>query len=256
MQFYFIRHAQSVNNVLWERTGSSIERSEDPELTEVGRRQAECLARFLSRTDPTLRQALRPAQDRAQDTAAAVNDGDIHNVAGFGITHLYSSLMVRAVATGAIIAQALHLPLAAWEDLHEVGGIYWKDEETEERIGQAGRNRAYFEAHYPDLVLPDSLGEDGWWNRPFEEPEQRPLRAQRFWRGLLERHGRTDDRVAVVSHGGFYQYLMAAVLNLPGREGYWFALNNAAITRIDFHEERIGLVYLNRVDFLPKELVT
>jgi len=248
MQFYFIRHAQSENNVLWERTGSSTGRSEDPELTEVGQQQAEFLARFLSGADSTPR--------LAQDTAAKVHVRDVHNVAGFGITHLYSSLMVRAVATGAIIAQALHLPLVAREDLHEVGGIYRKDEETEERIGQAGNNRAYFEAHYPDLVLPGSVGEAGWWNRPFEELEERPLRAQRFLRDLLERHGHTDDRVAVVSHGGFYQYLMAAVLNLPSREGYWFAINNAAITRMDFHEERIGLIYLNRVDFLSKELVT
>lgn len=256
MQFYFIRHAQSENNVLWERTGSSTGRSEDPELTEVGRQQAECVARFLSGADPALRRALRPARDRAQDTAAAVNDRDVQNVARVGITHLYSSLMVRAVATGTIIARALHLPLVARDDLHEVGGIYRKDEETEVRIGQAGNNRAYFQAHYPDLVLPDSLGETGWWNRPFEEPEQRLPRAQRFWRDLLERHGHTDDRVAVVSHGGFYQYLMAAILNLPSREGYWFAMNNAAIARIDFHEERVGLVYSNRVDFLPKELVT
>jgi broad specificity phosphatase PhoE len=72
----------------------------------------------------------------------------------------------------------------------------------------------------------------------------------------MERHGHTDDRVAVVGHGGFYNDLLAAILNLPQREGYWFALNNAAIARMDFDEERIGLAYLNRVDFLPKGLIT
>jgi 2,3-bisphosphoglycerate-dependent phosphoglycerate mutase len=243
MQFYFIRHGQSENNVLWKHTGSSKGRSEDPELTKVGQQQAEFVARFLRWADPP-------------DSQSGGSGGDIQSVAGLGVTHLYSSLMVRAVATGTVIAKALDLPLVAWEDLHEGGGIYLKDEQTGERTGQAGHNRAYFEAHYPDLVLPDSLGEAGWWNRPFEEPEQRFPRAQRFWRDLVERHGHTDDRVAVVSHGGFYQYLLAAILNLPGREGYWFALKNAAITRIDFSDERIGLIYLNRVDFLPKELVT
>jgi 2,3-bisphosphoglycerate-dependent phosphoglycerate mutase len=226
MRFYFIRHGQSENNALWKHTGSSKGRSVDPELTQVGRQQSELVAQFLGRADPALRQA--------QDTAAAVNGRDSQNVAGFGITHLYSSLMIRAVATGTAIARALDLPLVAWEDLHERGGLYLKDEETGERIGQAGHNRAYFEAHYPDFVLPDSLGEAGWWNRPFH----------------------TDDRVAVVSHGGFYNDLLAVILNLPERERYWFALKNAAISRIDFDEERIGLVYLNRLDFLPKELVT
>ena len=241
MQFYFIRHGQSENNALWKLTGGAAEgRSEDPELTEVGRHQSALVAQFLRRTDPT----------------AVINGRDTQNMAGFGLTHLYSSLMVRAVATGTVIAQALGLPLVAWEDLHERGGIYLKDEQTGERIGQPGKNRAYFEAHYPDLVLPDSLGEAGWWNRPYEEPEQSLSRARRFWHDLMERHGHTDDRIAVVSHGGFYNDLLATILNLPEREGYGFALNNAALTRIDFTEERIVLIYLNRVDFLPNELVT
>jgi 2,3-bisphosphoglycerate-dependent phosphoglycerate mutase len=240
MQLYFIRHGQSENNALWMRTGSHEGRSEDPGLTEVGRQQSELLAQFLRRADPNL----------------ATNGSDIQNVAGFGITHLYTSLMVRAVETGTIIARALDLPMVAWVALHEYGGIYLRDKETNERVGLPGRNRAYFEAHYPDLVLPDSLGEAGWWNRPYEEPEQRLPRAKRFLHDLLEKHGHTDDRAAVVSHGGFYNYLLAALLNLPGREGHWFVMNNAAISRIDFHEDEIWLVYLNRADFLPKDLIT
>jgi 2,3-bisphosphoglycerate-dependent phosphoglycerate mutase len=235
MQLYFIRHGQSENNALWMRTGSHEGRNEDPGLTEAGRQQAELLAQFLS----------QPASASS----------DFQNVVGFGITHLYTSLMVRAVATGTIIARVLDLPLVAWEDLHEWGGIYLKDEQTDERTGLPGRNRAYFERHYPDLVLPDSLGEAGWWNRPFEEPELRFPRAKRVLHDLLERHG-GNDRVAVISHGGFYNYLLAAILNLPERESYWFALNNAGLNRIDFDEEEIRLIYLNRVDFLPKELIT
>jgi 2,3-bisphosphoglycerate-dependent phosphoglycerate mutase len=239
MQFYFIRHGQSENNALWRRsTDYAKVRNEDPGLTEVGRQQAEFLAQFL------------------QDTTAAIHDRDHQNIAGFGITHLYSSLMLRAVATGTIIAKTLDLPLVAWEDLHERGGIYLEDEQTGEYIGQPGKNRAYFETHYPDFVLPDSLGEAGWWNRPFEEPEQRLTRVKRFWRDLLERHGRTDDRVAVISHGGFHHDLLTTILNLPETEGHWFALNNAAMTRLDFNDDRIGLIYLNRMDFLPKELIT
>jgi len=240
MQLYFIRHGQSENNALWMRTGSHIGRSEDHGLTEVGRQQSELLAQFLCQADPNV----------------AANGSDIQNVTGFGVTHLYTSLMVRAVGTGMIIAKALDLPLVAWEDLHEYGGIYLRDEQTDERVGLHGRNRAYFEAHYPNLVLPDFLGEEGWWNRPFEAPELRLPRAQHVLRDLLERHGNTKDRVAVVSHGGFYNYFLAAILNMPGRESYRFVMNNAAISRIDFRDEHTWLVYLNRIDFLPKELIT
>jgi 2,3-bisphosphoglycerate-dependent phosphoglycerate mutase len=240
MQFYFIRHGQSENNLLWHGTDSSVRRSEDPELTRVGRQQAETLAQFLTWTAPTV----------------AAGDANRQNVAGFGFTHLYTSLMVRAVATGTIVARALDLSLVTWEDAHETGGIYDKDEHSGERIGQAGRNRAYFEAHYPDLILPESLGEAGWWNRPFEESEQRRVRAQRFLSDLLERHGHTEDRVAVISHAGFYNQFLRVLLELPQESDCWFALNNTAITRIDFHAEHILLVYTNRADFLPREFVT
>ncbi|UCC63034.1 MAG: histidine phosphatase family protein [Anaerolineae bacterium] len=242
MQLYFIRHGQSENNLLWAETGSSQGRSEDPGLTPVGRRQAELVARFLSRD------LSGPESDSS--------DADGQNVNGFGITHLYTSLMIRAVATGTIVATALDLPLVAWKDVHEFGGIYRNDEGTNERIGLPGNDRAYFGAHYPGLVLPDSLGEGGWWNRPYEQPEERPPRARRFLNELLDRHGATDDRVAVVSHGGFFNHLLRAVLNLPEDSGCWFSMNNAAVTRIDFGEGEVAVRYLNRVDFLPSEFIT
>jgi hypothetical protein len=38
--------------------------------------------------------------------------------------------------------------------------------------------------------------------------------------------------------------------------GVLFAMNNAAISRVAFRDNGIVLAYLNRVDFLPKELIT
>jgi 2,3-bisphosphoglycerate-dependent phosphoglycerate mutase len=240
MQFYFIRHGQSTNNLLWRRTGSSKGRNEDPELTDLGRRQAEILAAYLQRGK----------------SDGAGEGGDNQNVAGFGITHLYTSLMVRSVATGTEVSRALDLPLVVWQDMHEGGGIYLDDDESGERVGKPGRNRAYFETHYPELVLPQSLDNTGWWNRPYEDNVQRALRARRVLDGLLEKHGGTEDRVAVISHGGFYNDFLAALLTLPSRDGFWFALNNAAITRVDFLEGRTALVYTNRASYLPGDLVT
>ena len=240
MQFYFIRHGQSENNWLYTATGSWEGRSEDPDLTPLGRQQADKLGQFL----------------RQPSLVDVVPAYDSQNAGGFGITHLYCSLMVRAVATGTAVARALDLPLVAWEDVHETGGIHHKDPETGEPVGQPGRNRAYFETHYPDLVLPDSLGDEGWWNRPFEERAQRPLRARRFLDDLLERHGEGDDRVAVISHGGFHNHVMRALLNIPLDLECWIALNNTAITRIDFGDEFMALQYVNRIDFMPRDMVT
>ncbi|MFC2037262.1 histidine phosphatase family protein [Chloroflexota bacterium] len=242
MQLYFIRHGQSENNLLWAQTGSFEGRSEDPGLTHTGRQQAEALAQFLAKPGPI-------GTERA-------TDHDPQNLAGFAVTHLYCSLMVRAVATATILSRALNLPLVAWQDLHEVGGIHHKDVQTGERIGLPGKNRDYFETYHPELILPESLGQDGWWNRPHEDRVQSSARARRFLSELLEKHGGSDDRVAVVSHGGFFGYLMRAVLDLPEVEGPWFTLNNAAITRIDFDGEWTWLTYMNRASFLPPDLIT
>ena len=239
MQLYFIRHGQSENNRLWALTGSFEERTEDPELTEVGWEQAQHLARFLGRRGISVKTPY-----------------DVQNLGGFHLTHLYCSLMVRAVATGAMVAQELGLPLVAWADIHEIGGINRLDKETGERHGLPGKNRAFFQENYPDLVLPEWLGDEGWWNRPFEDREQGIARAQNLLQELLERHGGTDDRVALISHGGFGGHLLRALLGVPDEVRHWISFSNASITRVDFDEERAWLCYSNRADFLPPELIT
>ncbi len=242
MQLYFIRHAQSENNARFVETGSMASRTPDPDLTPTGRLQARVLAEFLKQ--------YRPKPD-VQPTGH-----DPQNLGGFGFTHLYCSLMVRSIVTGTELARALELPLVAWVDLHETGGIHDLDRETEERVGLPGRNRAYFERNHPDLGLPADLGEEGWWNRPYEDREQRRHRARRFLGALLQRHGGSQDRVAVISHGGFYNHFLRAVLDLPEEDQAWFTLNNTAITRIDFEGEQTWVSYMNRLEFMPEELIT
>jgi 2,3-bisphosphoglycerate-dependent phosphoglycerate mutase len=241
MNLYFVRHGQSANNAAWDATGSSTSRVEDPELTDIGRQQARCVAQFLARADSSL-----PANAR-----------DPHNRRGFAITHVYTSLMTRAVSTGYAIAGALGLPLIAWEDWHEAGGIYLDDPDTGERIGLPGKPRSHFERHYPGIVLPERLDEAGWWNRPYEDEAARRQRAKRALDDLLSRHGNTRDNVVVVSHGEFFNLFMAEVLKSRSDDGWWFVLNNASVSRLRFEDEReAGIVYLNRVDFLPDALIT
>jgi len=248
MQLYVLRHAQSTNNALYWETGSDIGRMADPPLTDTGHRQAERLARYLA-GDP----------ENVRDNHFAGR----HNRYGFRLTHLYSSMMIRAVMTGSYVAEATGLPLVAWPEIHERGGLHNSEDEAGDE-GIEGPNRAYFETHYPQLVLPDWLGEEGWWNRPRETVEEAIPRAELFWRQLLERHGETHDSVAIVTHGGFFQSLISVLIGgkthanaaTLGREHLWFGISNASVSRIELVEEAAVVRFINRVDFLPSDLIT
>jgi 2,3-bisphosphoglycerate-dependent phosphoglycerate mutase len=132
---------------------------------------------------------------------------NIQNRDGFGLTQIYTSMMERAVYTAAPIAQALDIPLIAWKDIFEEGGIYSRGDKSNV-LGLPGRPRSFFMQNFPTLTLPEELDETGWWNRPYEAEGERQPRADRVFAELLARHadqeGQPEHRVAFVSHGGFY----------------------------------------------------
>ncbi len=251
MQLYLIRHAQSANNELYTRTGATEGRTADPPLTELGHRQAQLLARYLA----------RPQEEPETLAEEYINR---HNRSGFDLTHLYCSLMTRAIQTGSYIATATGLPIAGLVDVHERGGIHNIDEVSGEDVGLPGPNRAWFAAEYPHLLLPDTVGDEGWWNRPPETIEESFDRAANVWSQLQERHGGTEDRVALVSHFGFFQSLLIVMLAAEigpavrdlGLRHVMFGMSNASISRFEFDGEYFVVRYLNRVDYMPEAFIS
>jgi 2,3-bisphosphoglycerate-dependent phosphoglycerate mutase len=239
MELYFIRHAQSENNALAARNAANEVRTHDPELTALGKRQAARLADFLAEQHPEAQTAPYDPQNRR----------------GITLTHVYASLMLRAVSTGSIVAQRLGLPLMAWIDWHEEGGLFL-EETPGNFVGRTGNGRSYFAKEYPDLVLPETLTDAGWWTQALEPAEERPRRARRALAELIERHGGTDDHVGIVSHGGFYNHLMGALQDTSPPYKLAHLLNNASISRIVITPSGNYVVYQNRCDYLPTELVT
>jgi 2,3-bisphosphoglycerate-dependent phosphoglycerate mutase len=247
MELYFIRHGQSQNNANWGNP--DYRENPDPGLTDLGMEQACHVAGFL------------------KDAQVITNpqSWNIQNRLGFGLTHIYTSLMERAVSTAVPTARALGVPFAAWEQIHESGGIFGREGELK-HIGLPGKSRDYFEKHFPELSLPDNLNGTGWWNcRPFETEEECRKRAANFLADLIARHSDRDEqpaqRVAIFSHGGFFVHLMFTILNAPWRQAAhgmksWFMMNNCAISRIDFDPDGINIAYLNRTDHLPDHLIT
>lgn len=247
MELYFIRHGQSISNANWNQ--SDFLPPPDPELTEAGHTQAARLASYLSE-----RQVIH-------------ENGcwNLQNHAGFGLTHLYTSPMQRAVDTAFPTAKALGLPLTLWPEIHEEGGAFVHYPDGKEEI-LPGNPRSYYEQRYPDLHLPDRLDEQGWWrSRPVETVEEGHERALQVVNELIARHGdqqgQPEQRVAIFSHGGFFLHMMSVLFKMQYRQGangarVWLFMNNTGITRIDIRKDEILLCYVNRADHLPMELIT
>jgi 2,3-bisphosphoglycerate-dependent phosphoglycerate mutase len=134
-----------------------------------------------------------------------------------------------------------------------------RDEVSGEFRGLPGNSRSYLEKRFPEFKFPEGITAEGWWMRPFETEMERSHRAMRVLGEIVDRHATTKDHVALVSHAAFYSHFLKAAFGIV-KGDLFFSLANTAITRIDFeeHEGKNYQVvrYMNRVDFLPVDLVT
>jgi len=240
MKLFFVRHGQSENNAIWTNTRSNLNRVSDPQLTEVGRKQVEAAADFLY-------SQIHNSDNKTSDQSFKYEGEEVR---------IYCSLMDRAIQTGLIISKKLSLTLNAHLEIHENGGLYTEDPLTSERTGVPGKNPEELKFTYPDLNLPKEINPDGWWNRPFEDRETRRLRAKRVLNEFKLRYGNSETILIVITHGGFYNYLLRAAFELRDDTVVWFDLFNAAITFVEISEDFINLIYCNRYDFISPEIVT
>ena len=245
-RLYLIRHAQSANNEIWDGSNEHPGRVPDPEITEIGRRQAETLGQHLAHPQ---------AEPRQQPF---VPSGESH----FGLTHVYCSLMTRSILTAEYIAGACELVLHALPDIFEKHGICDVDDNGNLQ-GLPGPGQDYFEQRFPRLKLPQDINADGWWNRPVEDESAFISRLQNVVAEIRQRLSASDDRIALVAHGDFIDQfineLVGMVRHQPNYDNHWFAnwtFHNTSISRIDFVNGSQNVVYLNRIDHLPNELVT
>lgn len=203
MRLVLVRHGQSTNNLLWSTTGHDEAREPDTRLTPLGEQQAAALAGYA--TEPGL--PWRP-------------------------NHLYASAMTRAIQTAAPLADALDLPLRLHPDLHELGGPYGYAPGTRDRVPHPGAGRGELAALSARLALPDWVTEEGWWRGQLERGwATHAARADRVVASLRAGHDDTDV-VALVSHGGFGNVLLARLLGIEAMHGA-FELANTAITLVE-----------------------
>lgn len=247
MEIYLIRHGQSTNNILTEANWHT--RTHDPELTKVGHQQARKVADFLA-----------SASNLEELVRIPVDAPERHQPYPHTITHLYCSPMYRALQTARPISKALGLTPSVWLDIHEVGGIHYEKEG--ELIVLGGKTRTEILAEFPDYHLPETLTEDGWFNRALgrEDWAGCQARAIRVCSALWMRaeNPRTqDDKIALVSHGGFINAFLKTIVNIAPSPRLDFWHYNTAITRVDLEVGGTTVIrYVNRVTHLPLDLLT
>ncbi|MFK7800261.1 MAG: histidine phosphatase family protein [Anaerolineae bacterium] len=246
MKLYLIRHAESANNAILSSSGDPSGRSPDPEITEIGHKQAALLGKHMA----------NPAGEPRQHPFEAIDD---HH---FGLTHLYCSLMTRSILTSSYIAKECNLQSVAHLDIFERGGIYQQHPDRT-REGLPGPGKGYFEKRFPDLLLPDNLNPTGWYSRPAEEEAPFVDRVKRAAADIRERHADSDDVVGMVVHGDFIDQFVNELMGVERKpKNYsspWvanWAFHNTSLSRIDFRDDSHTILYLNRIDHLPAELIT
>ncbi len=243
MEVLIIRHGQSTNNAL-----ASDERLRvvDPPLTEIGQRQAALVAAHLA--DGVDRRSA-PCETEPANGA---------NGCEFGIKRLYASAMLRALQTAAPIGRALGLAPEVWVEIHEHGGMWLDHGAPTGVVGYPGMSRSEMAGRFPATRIPNGVTESGWYNPDwgFESLAKAWERA-----GLVAAQLRAwpdpDDRIALVTHGGFSSLLLGTLFGASPTARIFFHHDNTGITRVCFRKDgRVSLRYLNRVSHLPEELVT
>jgi broad specificity phosphatase PhoE len=170
--------------------------------------------------------------------------------------------MTRSILTAEYIAGACDLELTALPDIFEKHGIYELADDGIAR-GLPGPGPDYFEQRFPRLNLPQDINPEGWWNRPFEDDIAFIERMQQVVAGIRQRLDDSDECIAMVAHGDFIDQfvneLMGVDRHQQNYDNHWvanWALHNTSISRIDFVNGSHNVVYMNRIDHLPNELVT
>ena len=240
MELFIIRHGQSGNNAL----ANLRDRSVDPPLTDLGERQAEMLAAYVASGEN---------QEMFREDTGNTN---YQLRQGLGITTLFTSPMYRSLQTVHPVSQALGLAPRIWVDIHEEGGMYRNHGGDEGLVGYPGRTKSEILAEFPDYVLPPDFNDAGWWNKDHEDPSSLLVRATKVSEQLWEM-AKKEDRVAMISHGGFMNALLKALFGQISQSHMYYRHHNTAITRIYMDDDgRFEVLYLNSAAHLTPESIS
>ncbi|MBA3533627.1 MAG: histidine phosphatase family protein [Ardenticatenales bacterium] len=143
-------------------------------------------------------------------------------LASENITHIVSSPLIRALTTASKRAEATTVrPIEVWHDVRE--GF---------STTHQGLAREVLQERFPLATFPDVITADGWMHGG-DSYESFCGRCHTMLQAFREHFG-PKDRVVLVTHGGFANYLLHAILRIDSSTPRWFELENCAISHVRF----------------------
>ncbi len=184
----FVRHAESLGNIGVAYTPEF--QKDDPPLSPKGFMQAELLGK------------------------SSVTDG---------VTKIYSSTLVRAIATAYPTAKKLSKEIELLSDLMEIG--------TE----ISGTDLWRLEKDYPlaEMSLCEPTVTGGSLLLGEEDTEKLKSRGKRCIDYICD-NASEGDHIMVVTHGSFFGYLIRAALGISLPETFCWQVDNCCITKVIF----------------------
>jgi len=236
-----VRHAQSVNNVAAreERSRTDISqeeiherferrRVEDPDLSELGTRQAEALA-----------EAIDIDEELAAYTGKPVC--------------VYCSPMQRTILTARPLLRAFPAWKGVIEDrIFEVGGLFSRGADGAEVAGAGASPEELASRFGPEFELSASLCSPNMKGRGWnlldhrETREEATVRAKGLAAWVAEKEGEGTPLLVMVIHGDLLGYLLRELLGCDVR----FLHFNTAMTALELRNGRWTMLYQNRCNHL------
>jgi broad specificity phosphatase PhoE len=136
-------------------------------------------------------------------------------------THILSSPLLRSLATAHILADTLdHASVDVWFDLREAWDTPYRS-----------LRRTELQQRFPRALLPASILDAGWEHPGDTTYESFLARATSVFQTLKTRFS-SQDRVIIVTHGGFANALLHTVLHIAPPMPQWFDLDNGSLSHI------------------------
>lgn len=215
---YLVRHGESANNALPEH-----QRVADPNLTELGQKQARHLAKHYD---------------------------------DFGrIDHVLASPFRRTLQTAQPLLKARQSRAFIWTDIYEVGGCF-SGYETGKLNGEPGMTDVEISREFPEFDIPDDIDNAGWYKcQPFETWERAETRARTQAKKLFDTFNGKDNVVFCFIHADFKQLLLQQLV--PDQNEYHGGgITNTSVTHIQFDKNGGSIVDYCNTDHLQSHEIS